>query len=212
MRHEDMLEKEKKRAKQRELRQVMDLDCKEKRDYRDRNSAMQKRTDDFSENNVLSYMYTQKEHKSYTLDKKKQHMINLMQSQFQSTDRLKSHEDRTYLRDAEYINKRDENIAMQKLNEKKRKEMEAKLIQDHQVMEKNKLRELTQAQKLKDAKTIEEDVIAFRQEEAGKKIAHIQKNKDHLDLVMRQMKEKSKQNPGTFAKTGVAIIKGSTPT
>ena len=51
-----------------------------------------------------------------------------MKNQFQSTDRLQSHEDRVYMRDAEFINKRDENIAMQRINEKKRKEMEAKLI------------------------------------------------------------------------------------
>lgn len=126
-----------------ELRKVMDLDCKEKRNHRDRNSAMQKRTDDFSENNVLSYMYKQKDHKAYTLDKKKEHLISLMKNQFQSTDRLQSHEDRVYMRDADFINKRDENIAMQRINEKKRKEMEAKLVQDHQVLEKSKLRQLS---------------------------------------------------------------------
>ena len=44
-------------------------------------------------------------------------------------------------------------------------------------------------------------------------MAHIQKNRDHLDLMKRQMRgDKSKMNAGTFAKTGVAIIKGQTPT
>ena len=40
LRSEDALEKEKKRIKQVELRKVMDLDAKEKRNHRDRNSAM----------------------------------------------------------------------------------------------------------------------------------------------------------------------------
>ena len=43
-------------------------------------------------------------------------------------------------------------------------------------------------------------------------MAHMQKNRDHLDLVKRQMRDKTKISAGTFAKTGVAIIKGTTPT
>lgn len=60
----------------------MDLDAKDKRDFRDRNSEMQRHQSDFAENNVLSYVYTNKEHKSYTLDAKKEHMISLMKNQF----------------------------------------------------------------------------------------------------------------------------------
>ena len=39
---------------------------------------------DFDETNVLSYVYAAKEHKSYALDKKKTHLISLMQNQFGS--------------------------------------------------------------------------------------------------------------------------------
>lgn len=39
---------------------------------------------DFDDNNVLSSVYAKKEHKSYELDKKKTHLISLMQNHFQS--------------------------------------------------------------------------------------------------------------------------------
>lgn len=49
------------------------------------------------------------------------------------------------------------------------------------------------------------EVETFKQEEAQKKMDRINKNKNHLDLVKRQMKEE----PRMFAKTGVAIVKNT---
>lgn len=60
----------------------MDGDYNEKRNYRDRHSEMQRRTADFGDTNLLSYVYQPKEHQAFELDKKKSHLINLMRNQF----------------------------------------------------------------------------------------------------------------------------------
>lgn len=49
------------------------------------------------------------------------------------------------------------------------------------------------------------DVEKFQKEEAQKKIDNLNKHKNHLDLVKKQMQEP----PRMFAKTGVAIIKNN---
>jgi len=64
------------------------------------------RVEDFSERNLLSYVYSTHEHKSYELDKKKERMIGLMRDQFQSDPRLKLHLDKTLERDHDIIEKK----------------------------------------------------------------------------------------------------------
>ena len=58
-----------------------------KKDFKNRNSVMQSGVADFGDHNVLSYVYTDKEHKSYKLRQKNDHWIGLMADQFQVQDR-----------------------------------------------------------------------------------------------------------------------------
>ena len=62
---EDEAERAKRMQKKADLRKIMDEDFASKQKFKDRHSQLQARTSDFSDNNVLSYVYTTKEHKSY---------------------------------------------------------------------------------------------------------------------------------------------------
>ena len=86
--------------------------------------------------------------------------------------------------------------------------MEAKLFQDRQVEEKEQLKRLERQKQVEEAHRMEKEVEEFKKLEDQKKKDRLAKNKDHLDLVLKQMKEQ----PKMFAKTGVAIIKSWTNT
>ena len=87
---------------------------------------------------------------------------------------------------------------------KKQQEMEAKLYQDKQIREKKAYQDRMKKVQDDEYKQVVRDVEKFNQEEAQKKIDKLTKNKNHLDLVKKQMQE-----PRMFAKTGVAIIKNN---
>jgi hypothetical protein len=94
---------------------------------------MNKRTSDFGEKNVLSYVYEKKEHKSLQMGKKNEYMINLMQDQFKTEDKLAVHEARTLKRDIDLINLKTDIDMEKRLKDRKVKEHEAKIFQDKQV-------------------------------------------------------------------------------
>jgi len=50
----------------------MDQDWHEKRIYKENLSGEKQKNTDFEENNILSYVYTTKDHKAYEYDKKKE--------------------------------------------------------------------------------------------------------------------------------------------
>ena len=52
----------------------MDIDAAEKRNNQDIVKNLQKRTTDFEENNILSYVYTSKVHQSYKLGEKNDYL------------------------------------------------------------------------------------------------------------------------------------------
>lgn len=89
---------------------------------------------------------------------------------------------------------------------KKKKEMEAKMFQDQQVQEKRAIQDAKKKEQVDEYHRMVQDVEKYQKEEAQKKIDKLNRNKNHLDQVKRQMQEP----PRTFAKTGVAIIKNST--
>lgn len=78
IRAEDEAEKHRRMQKKTELRKIMDEDFANKQKFRDRHSQLQARTSDFGDNNVLSYVYTTKEHKSYQLRAKNEKLIGMM--------------------------------------------------------------------------------------------------------------------------------------
>ena len=70
-----------------------------------------------------------------------------MRDQFQSDPRLKLHLDKTLERDHEVMEKKKEKEQIVRAQDKKRKEMEAKLFQDGQVLQKLSLKEELMIQK-----------------------------------------------------------------
>ena len=168
---------------------------------------MNVKTQDFDDNNVLSYCYANKEHKSYELDKKKTHVIALMQNHFQSQDRLMDMDVKTATKNQDAKTRAEAAQELKKI-ETKRKEMEAKAFQDQQIAEKQMQRQLILQQKSEEFKRQNEEYSKYKLDEAQAKKDKFNKNRAHLDLVMKQMKDKPRGVGGaTFAKTGVAIIK-----
>ena len=84
---EDLAEKERRAAKKQQLRAIQDADYAAKHEFKNRNSKLQTGVADFGDHNVLSYVYTNKEHKSYKLRQRNEHLIGLMADQFQVQDR-----------------------------------------------------------------------------------------------------------------------------
>tara|TARA_B110000503_G_C7046821_1_gene370560 strand:+ start:507 stop:695 length:189 start_codon:yes stop_codon:yes gene_type:complete len=62
---------------------VIEQDTHEKNKFKYQVNVLSK-SNDFADDSVLSYLYKKKEHKSYALAEKKEHMISLMQGRFQS--------------------------------------------------------------------------------------------------------------------------------
>ena len=65
-----------------------------------------------------------------------------MKDQFQSTNKLETHEARTMERDMEAINRKEDSKLAKRHQDRKAKEMEAKNFQDRQVQEKLELKKL----------------------------------------------------------------------
>lgn len=119
-----------KQTKKAELRKVMDLDAKNKKDFKERNTQMAQRTSDFGEQNVLSYIYTKKEHQSLKMGQKNDILVNMIKQNFSSQDKLANHEAKTLQRDLDEINRKQDIVLKKRLDERKQKEIEAKLFQD----------------------------------------------------------------------------------
>jgi hypothetical protein len=92
----------------------MDQDWQDKRVYKEGTSVdKNKPNSDIDENNILSYLYTQKDHQAYVYDKKKQHLIDLIvknNSQLGSSEALQEKEMSIYLKDLKRINKKNEEV------------------------------------------------------------------------------------------------------
>lgn len=72
--------KEMKIKKKMDLKKIIEKDQSAKKEAKDHGSKMENRTSDFGENNVLSYIYEKKEHKSVAMGQKKEYLINLMEN------------------------------------------------------------------------------------------------------------------------------------
>jgi len=79
---EDEAEKARREDKKAKLRAIQDADFNAKLEFKNRNSALQSNLLDFGDHNVLSYVYTNKEHKSYKLRAKNDKVIGLIGEQF----------------------------------------------------------------------------------------------------------------------------------
>ena len=98
--------------KKQELRKIMDKDWQEKRIFKENHSGEKQKNTDFEENNILSYVYTTKDHKAYEYDKKKEQLISLIvkNNNFGSPQAIHNKEMNLYLKDKERINKKNEEV------------------------------------------------------------------------------------------------------
>lgn len=108
----------------------MDLDAKNKKDFKERNTQMAQRTSDFGEQNVLSYIYQKKEHQSFKMGQKNDILVNMIKQNFSSQDKLANHEAKTLQRDLDEINRKQDITLKKRMDDRKQKEIEAKLFQD----------------------------------------------------------------------------------
>lgn len=60
-------------------------DMADKKAMRDIHSQMIRKTEDYSDNHVLSYVYSTKVSKAFDYDKKKEHLIGLMQKNYHAS-------------------------------------------------------------------------------------------------------------------------------
>lgn len=74
------------------MAKIIENDKEAKREHRNQDSRLDNKISDFGEKNVLSYIYEKKEHKSLKMGQKNEYMVNLMQSQFQSEDKVAAFE------------------------------------------------------------------------------------------------------------------------
>ena len=106
-------------------------------------------------------------------------------------------------RDMEAINRKEDSKLQKRHNDRKAKEMEAKIFQDRQVQEKQELKRLEQLQRKQEQERILKEVEQHNLTEAQKKDQRKQKLRMHQEEVMQQ----KSIEPKMFAKTGVAIVK-----
>ena len=142
------------------MRNVQDLDAQAKRQHRDRVSKLTTK-DDFKDNNVLSYVYEAKLHKSYEYDKKKEANISKIMENFPTEEKVMQIGQGTNPTDGPSREAQEKRKADQK-----KKEMEAKLFQDMQVQEKNAKRQAEKEQQIADYQRVIKEVESFQQEEA----------------------------------------------
>jgi len=65
------------KEKKEKLKGVIEQDTHEKNKFKHHVNVLSK-SNDFGDDSVLSYLYKKKEHKSYQMAEKKEHMISLM--------------------------------------------------------------------------------------------------------------------------------------
>jgi hypothetical protein len=124
------------REKKIRLREIQERDQMQKLEQR-KLDFLPTRSQDFAQKNLLSYIYEKKDHKAYEYRKKNDMLQNLMKNQFNSTQfQSKDHERAILREEAEKNRKTDESIQA-RMNDRKRKELEAKLYLDKQIEEKN---------------------------------------------------------------------------
>lgn len=107
---------------------------------------------DYENHNVFTYIFETKVHKSHSMGKRNEHLINLMKDQFISKPKVMNDDD--LLKQVKEQNERSENERLQREKQRKMKEMEAKFFQDNQVLMKKEQQRLRQMQKQLDAEVI----------------------------------------------------------
>jgi len=105
--------------------------------------------DDFQDNNVLSYVYETKLHKSYEYDKHKEANIAKIMANYPTEDKLTQFHNKKSNGTNPTDGPSKEAQAKRKAEQKK-KEMEAKLFQDMQVQEKNAKKMAEKEQQIED--------------------------------------------------------------
>lgn len=76
---EEVKEKMKVIEKKKELRQQLDFDYNMKKEVTSRNQIIEKKTNDYGQHNVFTYIFSEKEHKSHALAKKNEKLQGLIQ-------------------------------------------------------------------------------------------------------------------------------------
>jgi hypothetical protein len=127
------------REKKMKLKEIQEMDQLQKLEQR-KLEFMPTKSEDFAKKNLLSYIYEKKDHKAYEYRKKNDMLQNLMKNQFNSTQFQSKEQERAILREEAEKNRKTDESIQQRLNERKKKELEAKLYLDKQVEEKNQLK------------------------------------------------------------------------
>ena len=121
---------------------------------------MAARIDDFDDNNIMSYIYEKKLHKSYEYDKKKEANISKIMINFPTEDKIEQFHNKK----SGGINPTDgpsKEAQARRQAEKKKLEMEAKLFQDMQVQEKNAKKLAEKEQQMVDYQKVIKEVESF---------------------------------------------------
>ena len=126
-----------------------------------------------------------------------------MKDQFNNTSFASKDQERAIMRDEAENNRKVDEVQKKRLTDRKQLQLEAKLILDKQIAEKDYLKQQFLAQKQADADQLAKLSNDFTLDEQKKREERKMKNLNHLAHVKEQMREV----PRTFAKTGIAIIK-----
>ena len=94
------------------------------------------------------------------------------------------YEQMTMQRDLELKNRKDDESLKQRLEKRKKLEMEAKLFQDKQVAEKAERKRLETLQKQNDQANIIKQAEEYQKMQEEEKKRRIMKNKNHLSEVI----------------------------
>ena len=195
-------EKEAQMQKRYRLKELHENDIKLKQQTSKDREAVFSSTDDFKDNNIMSYCFNKKANKSYELGRRNDKIINIIRSQFTANEDHVRLEDIRIQKYRERKNKEISEMEAAKNKTRKMREMEIKKFQDEQVELKQKARDDEQKRKMQDHNKLKKEYERYQEENSKRKEQIQKRNKEHQHIVLEQMKEE----PRTFAKTGVAII------
>jgi len=117
----------KKIEKKMALRQVQDLDAQAKLHAKANTVQFgEKKSPDFGDHNVFSYVYSQKVHKSHALRERNEKLISMMDGQFSSPKRDAMKEMEVMERDRRTMDEKDEKMLADRAKIRKQKEIETK--------------------------------------------------------------------------------------
>jgi hypothetical protein len=140
---EDSIQIQKKLEQKIKLKEIQERDKLQKQENRSKDYTLPAKSQDFAQTNILSYIYETKDHKAYEYRKRNDAIQNLMKDQFSSTQfQPKRDEDKAILRHEQENNLKIDTDIKKRYQDRKAKELEAKLFLDKQIAEKSYIKTL----------------------------------------------------------------------